>query len=186
VILAFLRAEYHSPRFKAVVRQLLGGETNLVYEPRVGDPLESQKRRNILAAYRGFGRDDYLFRGFPGSVEWNRLLISPEEIGSMLYANYPTWVALSGGTRLVSDGAANVGAVNVDEDADLHVAAVEREIRRGGTFAELIAVAATPDSPLILLEGHTRATALVRVADPDVEVELLAGYSLGILNWAWY
>ena len=73
MILAFLKVEFYSPRFKVPVRQLLGNEANLVHRPRLDDPAENERRKQILSAYRGFGRDQYLFPGFPVQVEWTRL-----------------------------------------------------------------------------------------------------------------
>jgi hypothetical protein len=186
MVLAFLQAEFRSPRFKSDVRRLLGGDADLLYRPRLNDNVENEKRKQVLAAYRGFGRDDALFRGFPTSVEWNRLTLGPDEIGEMLYANYRTWVDLSGGTRLVRDGAANVGLVEVGENANENILAVERDVRSGRTFPELIAAASSAEDTHVLVEGHSRATAYVRAADFDAEFEVIAAHSPAVAEWVFF
>ena len=162
MVLAFLRAEIHSPRFKTVVRRALGGDASLVYRPRLDSQPENQARRNALGLVRGFGLNTYLFRGFPAAVRWVRLAVTSTDIAAMKYARYPTWDALSGGSRLVGDGAANVETVKADEDANANIQAVEREIARGRVYPELIVAATGEQEPHVLVEGHTRATAYVR------------------------
>ena len=77
--------------------------------------------RAALTAYRGYGSRTLLFRGFPDKVDWRRVALSSADIGALLYANYPTWVELSGGSRLVRDGALNVGRISI-EDVNVNVA----------------------------------------------------------------
>ena len=163
MINAFLRAEFHSPRFKSAVRGLLGGRTNLVYQPSTSDDDENEARKAVLATYRGYGVDTLLFKGFPPDVSWVRATCTVSELGAMKYANYPTWITLSGGSRLVRDGAANVESVATAERINQTVIEVGRALERGQTHAELILVAESEDEVPVLVEGHTRATAYMDV-----------------------
>lgn len=183
MVLAFVRAEFDSPRFGPMIRFVLAGDARLVNEPDLADLAENVIRRQALVAVRGYGRDDMLFRGFPSEVEWSRLAFTVSEVGELLYANYPTWVKLSGGSRRVRDGAANIGLVDVDEDINEHVPAVERALTGGSECPELILVAESQESDHVILEGHTRATAYVRALPPDAEVEVIAGYAPEMSAW---
>ncbi len=165
MILAFVRAEFHSPRFKPLFRKALGGDANLVYRPRLDDPEENRARKNALAMVRGCTRDD---------------------IGAMKYANHPTWTTLSHGSRLVRDGSANVESTPTGEDVNDHVLAVVREIAQGRTFAELIVAAEDEDAVPILVEGHARATAYVRALPANAEVEVITARAPDLSRWSFY
>jgi hypothetical protein len=186
MILAFLSAEFHSPRFKAAIRQALGGDAAPIYWPRLNDDAENARRRQALGAVRGYGTGQYLFRNFPGDVEWYRIALTRDDLGAVMYANYPTWVWLSGGSRLVRDGAANVDAIQVPENANENIRAVARELRGGPSYPEMILVADSPGGQLVLVEGHTRATAYFLTSAPPDEIEVLAGYSASMAHWAFY
>ena len=132
MVLAFLRAEIHSPRFRAVVIGALGGDRSLVYSPRLDDSTQNTRRRRALAAVRGFGVGTYLFRGFPSDVEWRRVALTREEVGGLQYANHPTWVTLSDGSRLVREGAANVERIDTGDGTNANILEVERSFAAVG------------------------------------------------------
>lgn len=186
MVLAFLRAEYHSPRFKALIRRALGGTADLLHRPRLDDAAENRARKAALAAVRGYGDDNYLFRGFPSDVEWTLVSLTRDELGDLLYANYPTWVDLSGGTRAIRDGAKNVDRINVGEEANTNIKAVAREVASGRQYPPLIFAGESSTSGLVLVEGHTRATAYVLELPAEAEIEVIVGSSGAMRSWAFY
>lgn len=186
MILAFLRAEYHSPRFKTLIRKALGGDATPIYRPKLDDAAQNAVRKQALAAVRGYGLGNYLFQGFPADVEWVVIAMTRDDVGNLLYANYATWTALSDGSRTVRDGAANIDVIEADEDANANIRAVARELEAGREYPEMIVVAETSDAAHVLVEGHTRATAYFLTLPPNGEVEVIAGYSPTVSGWAFY
>jgi hypothetical protein len=184
MIAAFVLAEVDSARFGRLYADLVGGNLSL-YE---GDDAHAKAyRREALRRVRGYGAGAYLFVGFPSDVTWRLIAVTADELGGFLYADYPTWVTLSQGSRLVRDGAANVGAIHPSEDPTDGILAVEQAVRRGATLEPIIAAALNESSPHVIAEGHTRATALVRALNPDDElVEVIVGYSPGLATWRFY
>jgi hypothetical protein len=75
----------------------------------------------------------------------------------------------------VVDGAKRVEAIQVGENANENIKAVADDLRAGKRYPELIAVE-SEGGFLILVEGHTRATAyvLARIAEP---IEAFVGSS---------
>ena len=155
MILAFLRAEVESPRLGSNYPTIPGYE-KLVSDPQRDDPAENDLRKRMLAAVRGFSANTLLFHGFPPNVRWMRVAYTVEEIGGMKYANWPTWNTLSGGSRLVRDGAANVATVATDEDTLGNVEGVERAVGSGQVLPELILAVEREDDVPVVVEGHTR------------------------------
>lgn len=47
-------------------------------------------------------------------MRWKLVALSAEDIGKLKYAAWPTWEQLSGGTRLLADGAAEAQHVVVE------------------------------------------------------------------------
>jgi hypothetical protein len=106
MVLAFLKAEIDSPRFGSRYRTILansGLDRRSVIE---NADLRSEQgkliRRELLKLVRGYGTGQALFRGFPHNVQWRRVLLDQTDLSKLKYANEPSWVALSSGTRLVS------------------------------------------------------------------------------------
>jgi hypothetical protein len=188
VILAFLRGEIDSPRFGPTYVGLLthnGLERSaLIDNADLKDLRQNAIRRELLRCVRGYDDNSYLFAGFPNDVVWRRVLLEPSEHVVLKYANYPTWVDLSGGTRLVMDGAKNVERMGVNDEPRIHIEAIQRALQGGRKFAPLIAVEAQ-DGFLILVEGHSRATAYAasRLAG---NIDLLVGSSPAVPFWHWY
>lgn len=188
VVLAFLKAEIDSPRFGPVYAGILqnsGLNRNALLD---GASLSSAKdnriRIELLRAVRGYRADAYLFRGFPADTRWRRIQLAAADIRKLKYANFPTWTQLSGGTRLVADGARNTDHVQTAESANVNIKAVAKALVAGQRYPELVAAEAH-DSSLILVEGHTRATAYV-VAGFAGPVDCFVGSSPSMHTWAFY
>jgi hypothetical protein len=146
-------------------------------------PLSAQVRRTLLEARRGFP-DKLVFSGLPLSIEWSLVRLTTQELGGWRYLNYvPTFVALSEGTRLVKDGAANLERVQVEEQLNERVTQTEAGLAAGAVHEPLIAVTSPHEPTPILIEGNTRASAYLRVRRPDEEIELILGTAADLSGW---
>jgi hypothetical protein len=183
MIEAFVLAELESSRHGQPYPQLALGDLSRYEGPT---PLASALRRVALFLFRGYGQDEYLFAGFPTHATWKLVAVPIAELREWLYAHEPTWLALSESTRLVRVGARNVGKVHQVQDASDCILAVEQDVRNGKTYQPIIAAALSESSPHVIAEGHTRATAYVRALNGDVEVEVIVGYSPGLVTWRYY
>jgi hypothetical protein len=184
MVLAFLRAEVDSSSFSDTPRAILGTRQP-IDAPNLGNEAENALRRTALGAYRGYGLNAVLFAGFPTDVTWQSVALSRTELGEVRYLNYRTWVELSGGSRLVKDGAANVELVPV-ADVDKIILPIERDIREGEEHAPIILVGQRPGDSLIILEGCKRATAYYRALPKDAELVAIAGYSESLSDWIFF
>lgn len=196
MVLAFLKAEIDSPRFKKSVKEVLSKSNktrSLIDQANLND-VEENKLRAVCLASRGFKNKQALFplfQGFPPNTSWKRMSLSKKELGILKYANFPTWTKLSAGTRRVADGAKNINIIQVSENANVkintNVKAVQKLVEIGVVFPELILVGKNRKDNLILLEGHTRATAYELAKDYlQDEIEIIVGYSEGLGSWSWY
>lgn len=188
MLLAFLRAEVESPRFGEAYRSILSrgylDREHLLDRPDTTDEKQNRYRREMLKAIRGYGAGQLLFAGFPDDVRWQRVDLETGDFERMLYARFPTWLELSGGSRRVGDGVANLDTVAAAENANANVRALAARLVAGATFPELILVEAADDT-LVLVEGHARATAQV-LAGHTTRVPALVGRSQHMAGWAFY
>jgi hypothetical protein len=124
------------------------------------------------------------FSVVPNNVQWRRVRLDAADWKTVKYANYPTWVNLSGGTRIVADGAKNIDAIAVAENSNKNIKAVAADVGTGKQYPELIGVEGL-NREIILVEGHTRATAyaLAKLSEP---VECIVGSSPTMKTWAFY
>lgn len=188
VVLAFVQAEIDSARFGQLYATLLSNSGlergSIVDRPNLQSDRENRIRSELLTAVRGYGNRTLLFKGFPRNVTWRTVAIETEDADKLKYANYETWVQLSGGSRLVVDGAKRVETIQVGENANENIKAVADDLRAGKRYPALIAVE-SEGGFLVLVEGHTRATAYVqaRIAEP---IEVFVGSSPQIKLWAFY
>jgi hypothetical protein len=189
MILAFLRAEIESRHYQHHILRIDGARA-LVDQADSESEQENAARRRLLA-YRGYGGTG-LFLGFPNDLVWQRVQLTADELGAARYMNYFRWCILARGSRLIADGAKNVGkgwplGLPEDSDPSPDIMGIAAELGKGETFPELILVG-EPEAPpdqLVLVEGHSRATAYV-YAKAEREVAALVGFSPGIARWHWY
>ena len=66
-----------------------------------------------------------------------------------------------------------------------NVVGIANRVRQGDRFPALIAVQCAGNADVVLVEGHTRATAYALTGLPD-EVEVLIGTSAHMANWAFF
>jgi hypothetical protein len=181
MVLAFVRAEVDRESLPAWARVVIDA-------PDTSDESQNALRARLLDR-RGYRQNESLFKDFPADVSWQRASLTIDELSRASYINChePTWQTYSGGTRLIADGARNVGKVTLPNDPTAVILAIAAAVKQGRSFPELILVGSPNANPeqLVLLEGHKRATAYVYGGQPS-ELETLVGFSPDIDGWYWF
>ncbi len=204
MVALFLSTEYPSPRTHQQILQVLqreGWPPGIIEQPNLRDEQENVRRRSILGAYRGYGQNpdyfeglpldvEYLgyFEGFPPDVQWERAMLSRQELERVKYIEYDYWVQLSRGSRLPRDAARTILAgdevFGVSHQGVLQMA---EAFRAGALFPTLILVGKNRVSPLVVLEGHMRLTAMFVASEClPAELEVVVGFSEQIERWGCY
>jgi hypothetical protein len=177
---AFLRAEINSPRFAPQILARLKS-LNVDRDALFSDA--NARIRPTVLAYRGYGLNQALFAGFPNDIAWRRIELDRHDMSRLRYCSSPPWPEVSGGSRRVTDGAQRIESLSIGSTRE-DVLALAQSIREGTTFPELIAVASADES-MILVEGHTRATAHA-YADAGFPLRLIVGRSPDIARWQFH
>ncbi len=185
MVLAFLQAEIESPTIRgnliadAVIR-INADRTQLIDRGDLKDRQQNNARRWILSDTRGA-----LFQRFPGGTSWRLVTVTPDEVKGFKYVNHPEgWATVSGSTRLVADGVKNLDQVQ-NPEYKRNVTGIADRLRQGERFPPLIAVQCTGIADVVLMEGHTRATAHALTGLPD-EIEAIIGTSAFMGSWLFY
>jgi hypothetical protein len=194
VVLAWLQAEIESVSFQ----QYLAGEPpNPVYlaqalraarSPNLRDADQNELRRKIVVKTHGFGLGIKSFEGLANDIQWRRARVTSHEVGEMLYASgHAAWTALAPVTRKVAEGASNVGHVFSGDQTNMLVLALALRIADSNpppALPEIICLR-RPDSQLVIMEGHTRATAIMLEAHRMLQVTVFVGASPSVASWAY-
>jgi hypothetical protein len=162
MVAAFLAAEVTSERYGPQIRQILarlGQPHRLVTDPDTCDQAANAARRQVLAAYRDYPTGD-VFTGMPADVRWHRAMLTPAELGTAQYIDYPYWTDFSGGTRLVADGARRLGPWG-DQPAGTIYRQIAENARDGRLPPPIILVSEPGLANLVVIEGHKRLTGLL-------------------------
>jgi hypothetical protein len=112
MVAVFLAAEVTSERYGPQIKQILarlGQPRGIVEQPDTRDEAANAARRQVRAAYRDYPSGD-VFTGMPADVTWHHAALTPAELATVRYIDYPYWTEFSGGTRLAADGARRLGA----------------------------------------------------------------------------
>lgn len=182
MVAVFLRTELASSRFGAAIAAVLerhGLRRGVVEEPDLTRAEDNAARRRVLGEHRGYGRSADVFTNFPRAVRWYRAQLSLAELAAVRYIDDDYWTELSGGSRLIADAVARIRrgieAYGVGNDGFWWLADA---LCRGAQFPELILVGKREGAPLVVLEGHARATAYLLRPDcaPD-PIAVLVGYA---------
>ena len=195
VILAWLQAEIESVAFQ----QYIAGEPpNPVYlaqvlkaarKPNLGDAEQNALRRQVIAKTHGFGLGTLSFEGLADDIHWRKQRASSLEVGELLYANrHPAWSALAPVSRKVAEGADNVGHVFTGDLTNMIVLALALKISESNPVPQLpeLICLQRPDGHLVIMEGHTRATAIVLEGHRFKKgVSIYVGAGPSVPSWAY-
>jgi hypothetical protein len=184
VVLAFLRAEIDSPkwgeRYQRVLRERALDRTSLIDVADLADAHAVDIRKDVLGALRGYGRNGKLFTGFPLDTAWRRVAVEPSDFHRLkCISSDERWSKLTAGTRLIREAARNL---DVCSELGVSVHNTIQRVKQRLRVAELIMVEANSDD-LILVEGHTRATAYAVLSDR--EFPAFIGTSPLMAQWAF-
>jgi len=195
VILAWLQAEIASPPFQSYLigdppqPSHLARGLALARNPDLDNAEHNAERRRIIASAHGFGRGALIFAGLDDDIKWRRVRASIADVAAMLYSNRnATWTTLAPATRKVAEGAANAARVFSGDDTNMHILSLASTICHAEPapfLSELICLR-LPGGGVSLLEGHTRATAIVLEGHrlPN-GVEAYIGDSPSVKDWAY-
>jgi hypothetical protein len=193
VILAWLQAEIESTDFQAFIIGNPPNPANLsaalkaARSPNLRDDQQNALRREIISSVYGFGKGAGTFEGLGNDIRWRRFRLTPAEVGEMLYARHEgAWRLLSPVTRKVVEGASNVGHVFTGDQTNMVVLSLASGLCHSDKKVPEIIALRRPDGPLVILEGHARATALVLEAHrvPD-GVHAYVGDGPSVVNWPY-
>lgn len=189
VVIAFLQAEISSSRYsdKCILPLLYHNRLSrevLIDHPDLGSESDNGVRRMLLQAYRGFGANTLLFRGFPADVVWRFVEIEPKDHQLLLFANEDSWKRISEGTRSVERLARRIARLEEVSDTADRVRAIQQDLTDGKSMAPLILVEGE-NGTLVLVEGHSRATAYVGL-NWQRNISALLGFSATMHNWHYY
>jgi hypothetical protein len=187
MILAFLQADVETPtdRREWYDRYLAGVDrAALIHRGDAHDQQQNDVRRCVLGAVRGYGLNIWLFVRFPSDTGWRLVTVTPAEVKSFKYAKCDPWAPLSGGSRLVADGVKNLDRVQYAATKG-NVFGIADRLRQGARFPALIAVQRTGSPEVVLMEGHTRATAYA-MTDMPQDIEVIIGTSAKMGDWPFH
>lgn len=186
----FLKAEIGSPRFGSIIQSLLeitSLDRKIIDFPNTQSLSENNYRLSILDGYRGYLRKELLFKNFPEGVKWKRAALGTGDLKKLRYIKYDYWEKLSGGTRLVSDGARNIkNGVTIYGSSNDQFLAAARHLESGGSFIDPIVVAPRDGADLVILEGHLRLTAFAMAKIAKKKIRTIVGFSPEISRWSLY
>ena len=177
MVATFLAAEINSEHYGPPITEILarlGQPRSLLERPDTTDEAANAVRRQVLAAHREYPTGN-VFTGMPADVTWHYAALTPAELGTVRYIDYPYWTEFSGGTRLVADGARRLGPW-----PDLPPEAIYRQVAenlRDGKLPPPVILLGEPGlANLIVIEGHKRLTGLLLCPQwLPAELEVLLG-----------
>jgi hypothetical protein len=181
MVFAFVRAEIDSPTWGGLYMQAISGlrfsRSSLIDQADLNDHYMNRVRGIVLGAVRGYGRDEFLFRGFPRDAQWRRVSVELADFDRLRYVNCEPFLGLTDDARSV-----NIGARNYKRVAEFatRVDSIARNIGAGLSTSELILV--EDRDRLVVLEGNTRATAHVQTS---TLFSALVGSSPTMREWAF-
>jgi hypothetical protein len=180
VVAEWVKAEHGSP-FTDFGEAFNGEEAPIAWalEPDVTDPEQNVVRAGMLALLRP------MVGSLPPGTIWNRARASRDDLRGFLYMAGADWAELSGGSRRIGDGARLFTSNCHDEALRSAVHLIRRKVLAGTSFPPLIAISTPALDPIVVIEGHKRATAYLFGRKTAInEVPLIIGRSPNMHQFA--
>src|SRR5260370_17357827 len=101
MIAVYLQTELNSVRFRRDIEAYAQKERidlHMLHVPDWRNAQENALRRAILGMYRGYGRNEGYFIGFPAVVRWERVTLTREGLEQVRYIDYDFFVEPSSPT----------------------------------------------------------------------------------------
>lgn len=188
MVLVFLRAEVESPRYAGEIAARLQGTgyspSQLISHADLENESQNAVRQTVLAQYRGYGCNSALFTGFPKDASWRRAELKPAELGRLLYAREQNWIQMSDFTRRPSRLVEKMRRGDIPAETGDRVKSILAELKLGKRFPALI-IAEGSQEELILIEGHSRASAYVAASLAE-NIEVFVASSPSMHQWNFY
>jgi hypothetical protein len=177
MVATFLAAEVNSERYGPQISEILsrlGQERSILDQPDTSDEHANAMRRQVLAAYRSYPSGD-VFTSMPADVTWHHAALTPAELATVRYIDYPYWTDFSGGTRLAADGARRLGRLHQHKPGTIYRQIAEN-LRDGQLPPPIILLGEPGPAKLTVIEGHKRLTGLLLCPQwLPAELEVLLG-----------
>jgi hypothetical protein len=181
MIMTFVRAELESPRFGAELHSTLA-ELGLSVEVISAAPSvagANEARRQLLAAYRGWGQYESVFGGMPDDVVWSWVELDESVLRAQVFT-IEWYFEEAFGTRSVNE----IGEMKRGS-GDASRLQLEQSVAEGRALEPPILLAEPDLRRLVILEGHSRI--LSYLANPDLvtfPILSMVGTSARVAEWS--
>lgn len=162
MVFEFLRTEFYSDRFSEQLKKALNSlsiDDQILLSANLENKEENALRKELLGEFRGYGRNQELFKNFPSQIEWSICSFSKDDLEKIKYIDYSYWNELSAGTRspLTAAKAVREGITIYGQSTEGFLNAA-KYLENGGRFQNMIFLTADFNN-FIIVEGHLRMTA---------------------------
>lgn len=162
MVFEFLRTEFYSDRFSEQLKKAMNSlsiDDQILLSANLENKEENALRKELLGEFRGYGRNQELFKNFPSQIEWSICSFSKDDLERIKYIDYSYWNELSAGTRspLTAAKAVREGITIYGQSTEGFLNAA-KYLEDGGLFQNMIFLTADFNS-FIIVEGHLRMTA---------------------------
>jgi len=180
MVYEFLKMEIMSDRYVEQIKSAmdeLNVEKDIITNGNIASEQENAIRAEILGCFRGYRKNERLFKNFPTNIDWIWTVFDIEDISKIIYMQYSYWNELSKYTGSPLEAAKTIlsgkTVYNVSNDNAIKTA---QKLKEGCKFPPLIFLTDKSENRYIILEGHGRMTAYGLVADLFHDVSVLLGY----------
>lgn len=178
MLIEFLRAEYSSERFSALIKtelNKLGYDEKIILSADINNSVENAQRKKLMGEFRGYAINQELFENFPPVTDWSIYSFNTEDLEKIRYIDYDYWNELSDGTHSPLTAAKTIhnGKTVFGESNDDFLKAAEF-IKGGGAFHKMFFLTSDFER-FVIVEGHLRMTAYALAPDYFNGIEVIVG-----------
>ena len=193
MIALFLNEEIKSKRFSEKLNRIISElniDSSIIIDYDLSNDNDNKLRKEILKIYRGYSLNEGLFKNFPDTIKWTWVDLDINDIKKIKYIDYDYWEELSNGSRYAWDSRQNIlNGKEIYEVSNQPFLNGAEYLKLGNVFEPLILLSSEDNKDkMIVLEGHSRLTAMCLVPEYIDKITALIGYTKDIKleNWNSY